>query len=110
MVELVQLADIFKALSNPHRLAIFQRLSRCCVPGTSCDVEFAKSSVGEIGESLDIAPSTLSHHLKSLCQCGLIKMSRRGQFVDCSVDPDILNQLGRFFSEPLTPACEEKTS
>ena len=110
MIELVQLADIFKALSNPHRLAIFQRLSRCCVPGTRCDVEFAKSSVGEIGEGLDIAPSTLSHHLKTLSQCGLIKTSRRGQFVDCCVDPDILNQLGRYFSEPLAPACEEKTS
>lgn len=110
MSELARMAAIFKALSHPHRLAIFQRLTRCCEPGTACDVSFARSSVGEIGETLAIAPSTLSHHLKVLAQCGLIQTTRRGQFVDCGVDPEILSQLGRFFNDPLTPTDEDKTA
>ena len=110
MSELEQLAAIFKALSNPHRLAIFQRLCHCYEPGTSCDVTFTKASVGELGGNLDIAASTLSHHLKVLAQCGLINMSRRGQFVDCCADPDILRRVECFFSAATAPVYEEKTS
>ena len=29
-----EIADIFKALSNPNRLRIFQQLASCCTPGT----------------------------------------------------------------------------
>ena len=46
-----QLADMFKALGNPHRLALFRRLSSCCSPGTLCDAELAaRHSVSELGE------------------------------------------------------------
>lgn len=107
MLDDQQLAEVFKALSNPHRLAIYRRLARCCAPGTACDVGFATSRVGELGEELDIAASTLSHHLKSLSHCGLIRMLRRGQCVECSVNPDMLNQLGQFFGEPLIAARQE---
>jgi len=49
-------ADMFKALANPHRLALFHRLSTCCPPGTTCPAEDAvRHSVGELGEGLDYA-------------------------------------------------------
>ena len=90
---------MFKALSNPNRLALFQRLMTCCAPGTKCDpTQAAKVCVGDLGEGLEIAPSTLSHHLKTLHEAGLINMQRRGKNIDCWVDPAILKQLAGFFN------------
>ncbi len=90
---------MFKALSNPHRLALFNRLSTCCPPGTSCPAEeAARHSVGELGEGLEIAPSTLSHHLKELNRAGLVQMQRRGKTVECWVDRAVLEELSDFFS------------
>ncbi len=88
------LAEIFKALSNPHRLALFERLTTCCEPGTKCSARFC---VGELGEGLSIAPSTLSHHLKELNRAGLIEMERCGKNVECWVEPSVLKKLSAFF-------------
>lgn len=93
-----QLADQFKALSNPHRLALFRRLMTCCEPGTRCGVEEAgRFCVGSLGEGLNIAPSTLSHHLKELQRCGLIQTERNGKNVLCWIDPGVLEHLSLFF-------------
>ncbi len=95
-------ADRFKALSNPHRLALFQRLTHCCAPGTACDIEQASQlSVGELGEGLNIAPSTLSHHLKELNRAGLVQMERRGKQVVCWVEAATLKALAGLFADPL---------
>ncbi len=89
---------MFKALSNPHRLALFHRLMNCCAPGTVCSVEeAARHSVGKLGEGMDIAPSTLSHHLKELNRAGLVQMERRGKNVECWVEPEVVKELARFF-------------
>ena len=94
-----QLATRFKALGNPHRLALFQRLSSCCVPGTRCDTgEALRCCVGDLGEGLDIAPSTVSHHLKELHHAGLIAMQRKGKNIECWVEPEVLRELAQFFS------------
>jgi len=98
-IDVQKRAVMFKALGNPHRLAIFQRLTTCCVPGTICEVEAAiHFTVGEIGEDLDIAPSTISHHLKELCNAGLIETRRNGKTVECWIEPKILEQLAGFFA------------
>lgn len=97
---------MFAALSNPNRLALFQRLCSCCAPGTSCSVdEVSKLCVGELGDGLDIAPSTLSHHLKTLVNAGLIQTERSGKRVNCWVDPEVLTRLSAFFSQPLRTPC-----
>ena len=104
-----QLAAMFKALGNSYRLLIFKRLSSCCQPGTRCDLEQAISfSVGELGEGLGIAPSTLSHHLKELHRSGLIEMERQGKRVVCWIDPGTLKKLSGFFTteSTLNPAVE----
>ena len=94
-----ELADAFKALSNPNRLQIFQRLLNCCEPGTVCSAETVNSfCVGELGEDLAVAPSTLSHHIKELQHAGLIKTQRRGKNVDCFVDPEKVGLLRMFFA------------
>ena len=90
---------MFKALGNPHRLAIFQRLTTCCAPGTVCEVEAGISfTVGEIGEDLEIAPSTVSHHLKELFRAGLIQTRRNGKNIECWIEPELLKQLSSFFN------------
>ena len=106
--DIEQSADRFKALSNPHRLALFQRLTSCCAPGTACDP--SQMSVGELGEAVDIAPSTLSHHLKELNRAGLVRMERRGKQVLCWVEPTTLEELAALFTAPLgqtNPCCNE---
>ena len=90
---------MFKALSNVNRLVLFQRLMSCCEPGTKCSPDEAvRFCVGELGEGLDIAPSTLSHHLKELNRAGLVQMERRGKLVECWVEPETLKTLSNFFS------------
>jgi ArsR family transcriptional regulator len=93
------LAEIFKALSNPNRLRIFYRLANCCKPGTMGIIDGKASAyVGELGAELDIVKSTLSHHVKELRRVGLIRTRRRGQKIECWVDPQLVERLKLFFS------------
>lgn len=91
---------MFKALSNRHRLKIFMRLAHCgedgiaCKPGSTCEC------VGDVGNNMGIAPSTLSHHLKELYRAGLIKTRRNGQRIECWVDQSTLEMLAGFFKTP----------
>jgi ArsR family transcriptional regulator len=94
-----QYADIFKALSNPHRLNIFMRLASCCTPGTACDADEICECVGEVSKNLGIAASTVSHHIKELSRAGLISLRRRGQNIECRVDPETLDRLTMFFKQ-----------
>ena len=99
-VDLQRYTDIFKALSNPHRLAIFLRLIRCCAPGETCGLDGAGCvCVGELGRDLGVVPSTVSHHIKALRQAGLIQMERCGQMIQCSIAPGALQELSRFLTE-----------
>ncbi|MGM0595233.1 MAG: ArsR/SmtB family transcription factor [Pseudomonadota bacterium] len=91
------MADMFKALGNPHRLALFRRMFECCVPGTACPVE-GELSVSELAQGLAIAPSTLSHHLKELNRAGLVTMERRGKRVFCRVAPEAVETLRELFT------------
>lgn len=87
ILQVHQFAEVFKALANPNRLQIFLRLASCCPLGTKCDSEAAvQRCVGELGQDLDIDPSTVSHHLKELRRAGLIRVARRGKHILCWVD------------------------
>jgi DNA-binding transcriptional ArsR family regulator len=92
-------ADIFKALSNPHRLSIFLRLMSCCPPGTRLSNEKeARRLVGQLGRDLCIVPSTVSHHIKELRRAGLIKVERTGKHVECWVDAETVRIITDLFT------------
>ncbi len=94
-----QYAEIFKALSNPHRLKIFMHLAGCGSNNLLCCADDkARECIGDLGSNLGIAPSTLSHHMKELYRAGLIRTNRQGQRIECFVNPDVLDTLSQFFS------------
>ena len=108
-VDLDEVAARFQALANPARLKLFLQLAACCqAPGGGCcDPDDARRCVGDLGAGLDLAPSTVSHHLKELRRAGLIRCERRGRFIDCWVDPETLRDLRQWFEVP-PPQGEER--
>ena len=100
-IDIQRFSEAFKALSNPNRLQIFLKLVSCCVPGKvySHDQDEASTYVGDLGKDLEIAPSTVSHHIKELNRAGLISLKRRGQKIECWVDPEVMHDLKAFFSQ-----------
>jgi ArsR family transcriptional regulator, arsenate/arsenite/antimonite-responsive transcriptional repressor len=100
--QIERLAQVFKALSNPHRLRMYLRLASACEPGC-CDDAEKQSCVGDLGGELGLAQSTLSHHLKELHRAGLIQMDRHGKFVMCCVNEDVHAELMQLFTLGDTP-------
>jgi ArsR family transcriptional regulator len=76
------LAARFKALADPTRVAIVNRLAAAdevCV----CDFVAA----------LDLAQPTISHHLKVLREAGLVESSRRGTWAYYRLVPEAVGAL-----------------
>jgi DNA-binding transcriptional ArsR family regulator len=97
-IDLERHAAMFKALSNPHRLQIYTILAGCCDAGTLCSTdEMMSCCVGELDQQLDIASSTLSHHLKELNRADLVHMQRDGKRVYCSLNPSSLAEIINLF-------------
>jgi len=62
-----QLAASFKALADPTRVAIVNRLAGA-----------AEVCVCDLVETFELAQPTISHHLKILRDAGLVAVDRRG--------------------------------
>ena len=76
------LAARFKALADPTRVAIVNRLAAAdCV----CVCDFVAA--------LDLSQPTISHHLKVLRDAGLVESSRRGTWVYYRLVPDAVGAL-----------------
>jgi len=93
------LSRAFRALGHPHRLTIVRALlgrAVACQPrdrARDCVLDLASCNVGELAELVDIAPSTLSHHLKELQAAGVIERARDGRFLYCRVNEALLDEL-----------------
>jgi DNA-binding transcriptional ArsR family regulator len=73
--------EVFKALSVPSRMQIFQLLKhRGPLP------------VKDIAASLEMTPPAVSQHLKVLRSAGLVNAKRQGYWVPYAVDPDALSE------------------
>lgn len=90
----------FEALGNPTRLKIYRALVRAGEAGTP---------VGRLQERLKIAPSTLSHHLRTLIAAGLIRQEREATTLNCHANYDVMRSLmGYMVAECCADAVELK--
>ena len=80
-------ADLFKALADPHRILILNRLLECGEAVCVC----------ELNEGLDLSQPTVSFHLKKLVSAGLLTREQRGTWAYFSVVPEAIEQLAQLF-------------
>ena len=76
-----------EALGNPTRLKIYRALVRAGEAGLA---------VGRLQEKLKIAPSTLSHHIKTLLVVGLVSQVRDSTTLVCHANYDVMRTLVDF--------------
>ena len=76
-----------EALGNPTRLRIYRALVRAGESGLL---------VGRLQSRLGIAPSTLSHHLKTLIIVGLVSQERDGTTLICRANYPMMRGLVDF--------------
>jgi ArsR family transcriptional regulator, arsenate/arsenite/antimonite-responsive transcriptional repressor len=76
-------AAILKALADPTRFELLERIARKTCP-LGCS---------EVLPALAISPATLSHHIKELEAAGLIDVTREGKFHFLSLRPGVLDAL-----------------
>ena len=96
MKDAIEIAKIFKALSDPNRLKIFLLLQDCCPSGCQPAEANERNTVSRVAEQFDLSLSTVSHHLKELRNAGLIVCEKRGQTVYCGPNDDVLEELKTF--------------
>ncbi|KUO77398.1 MAG: transcriptional regulator [Desulfosporosinus sp. BRH_c37] len=80
-------AKVFKALSDPNRLKIIEMLQsreRC-----AC----------ELLEEMNIVQSTLSHHMKILCDSGLVNSRPCGKWMYYSLSKEVCETAKNLLNE-----------
>ncbi len=85
-------ARIFKALCDENRARILARLKG----GETCACALL--------ECLDIAQSTLSHHMRILCESGLVKARQEGKWTHYSLSKSGCARAARLLGMMTTPA------
>ena len=90
----MDVALICKALGDSNRLQIVQMLS----DGEKCGCKLL--------ERFEITQPTLSHHMKILCECGLVKARKAGKWSHYSLNCETLDEFKQFM-DGLTCCCGE---
>jgi ArsR family transcriptional regulator len=88
-------ALLFKALSDANRLMIIDMLS--CGELCAC----------VILEKFHITQPTLSHHMKTLCCCGLVNGRKDGKWIYYSLNVETAQRLKAFLGEITTVTVKE---
>jgi DNA-binding transcriptional ArsR family regulator len=89
-MEYSHVVDALAALAHETRLRVFRLLVEAGPEGLAA---------GAIGETLALAPATLSFHLAHLSRTGLARSRQEGRFVIYSADFDSMNRLVGFLTE-----------
>jgi ArsR family transcriptional regulator, arsenate/arsenite/antimonite-responsive transcriptional repressor len=90
-----QRTALLKALADPKRFELLERISRAACP-LAC---------AGAGEALAISPATLSHHIKELQTSGLIDVRREGKFHFLSIKPGVLEALAATLQSLSPTSC-----
>ena len=78
------------ALAQESRLAVFRLLVQKGDEGLCA---------GDISDKLDLAPATLSFHLKELSNAGLLKSRQEGRYIYYAADFKAMNALLGYLTE-----------
>lgn len=81
------MAKVYKALCDPNRLRIIEML----LSGDKCACK--------ILEHLNIAQSTLSHHMKILCESGFVDCRRDGKWMHYTLNKQVFEQAKNLLTE-----------
>ncbi|MDN5895664.1 MAG: metalloregulator ArsR/SmtB family transcription factor [Nocardioides sp.] len=84
-VEAATFAPLFKALGDPVRLRLFSLIA---------SHQGGEACVCDLTDAFDLSGPTISHHLKTLKQSGLVEAERRGTWIYYRIRPEILAQIG----------------
>lgn len=82
----MDVAVICKALSDTNRLQIVQMLS----DGEKCGCKLL--------EHFEITQPTLSHHMKVLCECGLVESRKEGKWSHYSLNCETFTAFQTFIN------------
>lgn len=95
--------DALAALAQETRLAVFRLLVTAGPTGLAA---------GEIGERLTIPANTLSFHLKTLTQAGLLQSRQEGRFIFYMANYPAMDDLIAFLTDNCCngTACLPKTA
>jgi DNA-binding transcriptional ArsR family regulator len=74
-------AEVFRALADPTRRAVFERLAG------------REMTVSALKEGFDVSQPAISQHLAALRGARLVRERREGRFAYYSVDPEGLGEL-----------------
>ena len=75
---------VFRALGDVHRIEILDLLME------------REMNAGELLEAVDVVQSTLSHHMKSLCQSGLVTARKDGRWTYYAVSMERVQEARQF--------------
>jgi len=90
IVEEKEVIRALAALAQSNRLQVFRALVTAGPGGMT---------PGVIGESLQVAPATLSFHLKELLNAGLIRQQRTGRHLIYRVEYDRMNGVLAYLTD-----------
>lgn len=86
---------ILKALADPRRFELLERIARAQCP-LSCT---------QARTTLPISAATLSHHIKELETSGIISIRREGKFHYMSLRPGVLDALAALLTTLEPNSC-----
>jgi ArsR family transcriptional regulator len=90
-----QRTAILKALADPKRFELLEKIARAQCPLT-CSAA---------GAALAISAATLSHHIKELHSSGIIDVRREGKFAFLTIRPGVLEALSEYLKSLSSTAC-----
>ncbi len=85
--DIAEITQLLKVLADSNRLKIIEML----VEGEKCGCHLL--------ERIQITQPTLSHHMKLLCECGLVSVRREGKWMHYALNQSSLKTLSLYFDE-----------
>jgi DNA-binding transcriptional ArsR family regulator len=89
-MDTIKAAKIFKALSNPNRLELYFKIAERYESSFQTNSE---CFVTDIISSLNIGAPTISHHIKELVNADLISTEKKGKFLICRVNEELIEEV-----------------